>query len=85
MHKLTAILSNHPSPLEKRVFDEQKTVEFAVEDPHDPTAVLDKLEPLVKDIKGDDGTAVLVRIFDESGNQIFDGTVTDRLQGTWMS
>lgn len=85
MPKLTAILSNHPSPLEKALFDGQKTIEFTVDDPHDPEEVLRKLEPLVIDIRGDDRTVIVVGVFTESGAQILRGTISDGFHGTVMS
>lgn len=85
MHKLTAILSNHPSPLERALFEGHETIEFLVFDPHDPEEVLSKLEPLVEDLRGDDITAIMVKIFTESDTQIFDGTIKDGLNGVVMS
>lgn len=85
MQKLIATLSNHPSPLERPLFDGEKTIEFEVIDPHNHEEVLNTLEPKVIELRGDDRTAIEVWIRTESGNNLMHGTIREGFQGTVMT
>ena len=81
MHKLIALLSNHPSPLEKELFNGTKTIEFFVQDPHDFEEVLRVLEPLVMEIRDEDTTALALRVNTESGSMVLNGTIKEGFNG----
>jgi hypothetical protein len=85
MHKLTVTLSNHPSPLEEAIFEGRKIVIIEVEDPHDPEDILNKLEPIVIEIRGDNKSAITVRAITDSGNLVLEGTIREGFHGVLMS
>ena len=76
MYKLTVKLSNHPSPLEHEVISNGlKDEDIFVEDIHNTNDVLDKVETLVEAIENRDRATIVVRVIDERGNTILDGSV----------
>jgi len=87
MYKLIATLSNHPSPLEKFVFDSPKTVELLFEYPPTTEEILNKLEPIVVKLRGNKKAMMSMEVVKESGEKVLVGTVDekDRFHGTVMS
>ena len=85
MHKLIAIITNHPSPLEESVLEGKKVLEFFVDDPRDPEQILRVLEPKVMTLRGDTQAALSLVVKTESGNVILSGEVKNGFHGVWIS
>ncbi len=80
-HKLVATLECYASPLEKTFFEGTKVIEFFVSDPHDAEEVLQTLEPLVMEIRGDDQTALLLHVTKDNGDTVLRGTIKNGFSG----
>jgi len=85
MHKLIVTLTNHPSALEKNIFDGNKVFEIFVEDPTNHEEILNKAEPKATELRGDSKEAIRMEVADESGAILISGTVKDGFNGVIMS
>jgi hypothetical protein len=78
MYKLTIKLSNDSSPLEEAVIPNGvMEKDIFVEDIHDMEDVFHKIYDVIGTLKNGDRTSILIRVFDERGNTILDGSIKE--------
>ena len=85
MRKLIATLTNHPTPLEERLFEGARILEIEMDGPYSPDDVLRALEPKIMEIRGDSRSSLSLVVKTESGSTVLSGGIKDGFHGVWMS
>ena len=75
MYKLIAVLNSLNSSLE------DKTIEFVVGDSADHKEILQKLEPMIEKLRGENKSTLGLIIKTETGMTVLRGTVTNGFSG----
>lgn len=77
MYKLIATISNHQSPLEENVLNNDKNIELIFDYYPSVEDVLNKLESYVVELKGGKNTSVHIKVTHESGSTFLEGTASE--------